>query len=136
MILQRALWLIAAIAAIAAAAAVTIFALALALFALLKPLIGPVGAASAVALAAALLIGLCGLIAAAKVRGPRSRRYADQAEGRGLAGVVMDLIRAKPMVAAGIAAAAGLIAMRNPRVIAAVLRAFVEGWQTPPGQKR
>ena len=135
MILQRALWLIAAAAAIAAAAGIAIVALAFAFYALLETYIGRAGAAGALALVCALGIGLVGLIAALKARGPRSRklskRSADQ-EAFGLTDRLIGLIREKPFAAAGVAAAVGLIAARNPKIISAVLRAFLDGWQSPP----
>jgi hypothetical protein len=138
-ILQRALWLIAAAAALAAAAAIFVIALAFGFYALLEPYLGRAGAAGALALLCAAAIGVAGLIAAAKARGPRiarSEREADR-EAFNLTERLFDLIRAKPFAAAGVAAAVGLIAIRNPRMIGAILAAFLQGWQgAGDGKKR
>ena len=130
MILERALLLITAAAALAAAAAVGIVALAFAIYALLTPHLGPAGAAGAAALLFALSVGLAGLIAALRARGPKRGRVYDN-EDLGLTQRLMDLVRDKPFASAGIAATVGLIAMRNPKIIAAVLMAFIEGWRKP-----
>jgi len=136
-ILQRVLWLVAAVAAIAAAAAIAVIALALAFMALVQPYLGRAGAAGALALLCALAIGLAGIAAARRARGPnrpRADKDADR-EAFNLTQRLMDLIRDKPFAAAGVAAAVGLIAIRNPRVIGAVLGAFLEGWRGAGARK-
>ena len=131
MIIERVLLLIAAVAAIAAAAAITLFALAFAIYALLTPYLTQAGAAGAVALLFALSLLIAGLIMAARARGPKRDAVSDR-ESLGLVAHLMDLVKDKPFAAAGIAAAVGLVAMRNPRMIGAVLSAFLQGWQAAP----
>ena len=131
MIVERVLLLIAAVAAIAAAAAITLFALAFAIYALLVPYLTQAGAAAAVALLFALAILIAGLVMAARARGPKRDMVADT-ESLGLVARVMDLVKDKPFAAAGVAAAVGLLAMRNPRLIGSVLAAFLQGWQAAP----
>jgi len=134
-ILQRALWLISAAAALAAAAAVAVIALAFAFYALLEPYIGRAGAAAALAGLCAITICLVGLMLALKARGPRlpsrrGERAADR-EAFSLTERLLTLIKDKPFAAAGVAAAVGLIAVRNPKIIFALLQAFLSGWQNP-----
>jgi hypothetical protein len=43
----------------------------------------------------------------------------------------MDLVRDKPVASAGVAVAAAVMAMRNPRVIGEIARAFFQSRRTP-----
>jgi hypothetical protein len=118
LIVTRLLMGFVAIAAISASVAVAVFASAFALFALVQPYVGSAGGGAVVAGAFALIALIVGLIAM-----PRRKRR--RAEGpSGVAEDLMDLVRDKPLAAAGVALAAGVMAMRNPRVITEVARAF------------
>jgi hypothetical protein len=44
---------------------------------------------------------------------------------------ILSLVRERPILASGAAVAAGLYALRNPQLIAAVLRAFVDKPSNP-----
>jgi hypothetical protein len=112
--------LIAAFAA-ASAAAVAVVALAFALYALLRDALSPAGASAVVAGVAALIMAL-GAIMAALFAKPPKRREDDSFAGRAL-----DFARDKPVVAIAAAAAAGLIALRNPKLITTALTAFLAG---------
>jgi hypothetical protein len=127
-ILTRILWLFAAIAAVTASAAIAVFALAFAFFALLRPYLGPPGAAAAVMAAFALAVILFGLLAAnlAKPPKPRRRRKDEPAD---LADKIAGLAKDKPLTAAGAAAALGLVALGNPRLFGGFARSFLEGWE-------
>lgn len=128
--MERTLMALAAAAAIAAAAAVGVVALAFALYAALLPQIGAAWAACAVAGAAALLVGLAALLAARKAEG--DRRYTAQAPAdTGLVDTILMLVRDRPIMASGVAVAAGIYALRNPQLIAAVLRAFMDKPSNP-----
>jgi hypothetical protein len=118
LILKKALGIVAAIAAMAAAAAVCVVAAAFALYALLRDYIGPAGAGAAIAVLAALVAVILALVAYAKVR-PRHVRPEDQTVTTRL----IDLAREKPIIAAGAAAAAGLVLLRNPGVVGALATA-------------
>lgn len=123
MILKKVLSLAAAAAAMAAAAGVLVVALAYALFAAARDLMGfsPAASAAVVAGAAALLLVIGALIAAvAAGAGPRKREPS-------LAEKAKDFVRERPIVAAVAALAAGVVAIRNPSVIAAVVLSFLEG---------
>jgi hypothetical protein len=125
--MERTLMALAAAAAIAAAAAVGVVALAFALYATMLPLVGPAWAACIVAAAAALLVALAALVAARKAEGDHHRRQqAAAAPEAGLVDVVLNLVRDRPLIASGAAVAAGIYALRNPQLIAAVLRAFMD----------
>lgn len=121
MILKKVVLALIAVFATAAAAAVAVVAAAFALFALLREPLGPAGASAVVAGVAALLVALGAVIAALMARPPR-RRETDSFALRAL-----DFAREKPVVAIAAAAAAGLIAMRNPKIMTAALTAFLAG---------
>ncbi len=120
--------LIAAAAALMAATGVITIAIAFAVYAAFEPLIGRAFAAATTAAAFAAAIGLTALVLMVMAQG-RRRNQASRRPDASLTDRVMDLIREKPFAAAGIAAAAGLMAVRNPKMIAAVLSAFLEGWR-------
>ena len=119
--IRKVLLIVVAVAAIAAAAAVAVVAAAFALYALLSASLGPAGAAAVVAGVAALLMAIGALIALLMARPPK-RRETDSFAMRAL-----DYAREKPVVAIAAAAAAGLIALRNPKLITAALTAFLAG---------
>lgn len=135
MILRRALSFIAALAATAAASFVVIFALAFGAYALLEPYVGRAGAAGCLVLAFAVVLALAAVFAAMQLKLPKPRRRAQELQPQGLPERLVALIRDKPYAAAGVAAAIGLLATRNPRLIGAALRAFTEGWEGD-GRKR
>lgn len=124
--LGRVLMIAAAMAAMAASAAAAVVALAFALYALLRGPLGPAGAAACVAAAAALTVGLAGLIVALTVRS--STRQA-QRKTAALSRQLLDMVKEKPFAAGGVAVGAVLMALRNPQVIATVLRTVMEAWQ-------
>lgn len=121
--LERILMAAAAAAAIATAAAVGVVALALALYALVEPFLGPAGAAAVVAAVAALAILLAGLLVARKASARRAVAMAEPEAG--LAETLMALVRKRPIMSAGAAVGAGAFALLNPRLVAALVRAFM-----------
>lgn len=127
MIFRRVLLLLAAAATLAVSAGVCVVALAFALYALVKPYVGQAGAAGVVALAAAILIGLVGAVLASQGRA----RKAKTPEPRSFIDRIAQFVRDKPATAIAAAAAAGLMAVRNPEYLGSALRAFIEG-RNPP----
>ena len=125
MILKKAVLLLAAIAAIAAAAGVAVVAAAFALFALLRDYLGPAGAAAVVAGLAALLAALTGTVCLL-VAAPPKRKEEPSLTARAL-----DLAREKPLIAVAAAAAVGLLAVRNPKIVTTALTAFMAGKAAP-----
>lgn len=124
--MERTLMALAAAAAIAAAAAVGVFSAFFALYALVEPQLGAPGAAAVVAASAAILVALAGFIAARKVEGDRPRGAAHTPPDATLVDTILSLVRERPLLASGAAVAAGIYALRNPQLIAAVLRAFMD----------
>ena len=130
MIARKVLGLVAAASAMAAAAGVLVVALAYALFAAARDLMGlsPAASAALVAGAAALLLAICALIAAlAAGAGPKTRQPS-------LAEKAKDFVRERPIVAAIGALAAGVVAIRNPSLLTAIVLSFLEG--KPSSKKR
>jgi hypothetical protein len=122
-IFRRLLLLLASLTALAVSAGVFVIALAYALFALVKPYVGPAGAAGVVAVAAALFIGLIGLVLANLGKAPKRKPGGPES----IVDRVADFVRSKPVTAIVGAVAAGLLAVRNPKYLGSVIRAFMEG---------
>ena len=131
--LERFLMAVAAAAAIAPAAAVSVVALAFCVFALLVPLLGKAGAAGAECALFAVLVGLGGLLAMPGAK--KTSKQGPAGDAITLADRLMDLVRDKPMASAGIAVAAGLMALRNPAVIAVIVRTILDALPTK-GRKK
>lgn len=138
MIFEKTLMTLAAAAAIAAAAGVAVVAAAFALFAVLVPVTGAAGAAAIVAATAAFVVALAGLVAAARAKDNRRRQqeFAAHAADPGLIAKLFELAKQRPFVAAGAAAAAGIFALRNPALVAAVIKAFFDAPGGPPPSSR
>ncbi len=104
------------------AAATGVVAAAYALFEALRPPLGPAGSAGVVALVIFLLLGVIAATLAYQGR-PSPKAEKDQ----GLSGKVLQLARDKPLVALGALVAAGIVVARNPRLVTAVVSAFLAG---------
>jgi hypothetical protein len=127
-IARRILFAVIALAAAAAAAAVTVVAAAFAGYALLRQVMTPAEAGGLVALIAALACALGAFIAGRQAKVPmftprQGRRAPPPPET--LIDRVVETARERPFVAAGAAVAAGLLALANPALVTAVMRAFV-----------
>ena len=132
--LDRFLMAVAAAAAIATAAAVSVIALAFAIYALLAPLLGAAGAAGAECAIFAILVALGGLMAMGAAK--KKSKQGPAGDAISLADRLMDLVRDKPMASAGSAVAAGLMALRNPAVIAVIVRTVLDTLQTRSTKKK
>lgn len=126
MILKRVLSGAAAAGAAAAAAAVVVVALAYAIYALAKMWLVPAGAAAVTAavFAAAMGIGAAVMASGAKGKGGGKavkKLKHPQDEPRTLLERALDTARERPVVAAAGALAAGLLALRNPALVATVI---------------
>jgi hypothetical protein len=107
--------------AITAAAAVAVLAAAFALYAQLSGPLGPPGAAAVVSGVACLLMLIGALVALLLAKPPKRK------ENDSLALRALDYAREKPIVAVAAAAAAGFIALRNPKLVTTALTAFLAG---------
>jgi hypothetical protein len=130
LILKKALSLVAAVAAMAAAAAVCVVAAAFALYALLRYYIGPAGAAAVIAVLAAALTGVLAYLALRKAKPKPERREEESVSTR-----LIELARERPIIAAGAAAAAGLVILRNPAVISTLVTAAMASRAREAGRR-
>jgi len=128
-IFRRLILALAGASAFAASAAVCVVALAFALYALVQPYVGRAGAAAIVAGSAALIVVLAALFVSAAAR-PKASRLAAGAS-TGAVERAFAFVRQKPVIAIAASIAAGILAVRNPRYLGSVIRAFVEG-RAPP----
>jgi len=123
--MERTLMAVAAGAAIAAAAAAGVFSAFFALFAFIQPFVGTPGAAAIIAGCSALVVAVAGFAAARKAEGDRKPGAAPVADAT-LIDTIMTVVRDRPLLSAGAAVAAGIYALRNPQLAAAVIRAFMD----------
>ena len=114
---------VVAVAAMAVAAGVLVVSASFAFYALLRTYIGPSGAAACVTLAAAIVVGVLALILFSKAKAPHLKTKGKATDSSAsLVERVTDLVSDRPVVAAGAAVAAGLLAWRNPTLVSTVLR--------------
>ncbi|MDB5456840.1 MAG: hypothetical protein JWP92_2425 [Caulobacter sp.] len=130
MIFEKTLMTLAAAAAIAAAAAVGVVAAAFALYAVVIPHVGAAGAAAIVAAVAAVIVAIAGLLAARKVEARGQGQQAPH-DAIGIAERVFELAKERPILSIGAALAAGVFALRNPILLAAVAKAFLDTKRPP-----
>ena len=131
MIFRRLLLFLAGATALAVSAGVFVIALAYAEFALVKPYVGSAGGSGILAGSAALFVGILGLVLANAGKPPKRK----PGEPQSVVERLMDFIKQKPVTALGGAIAAGILAIRNPSYLGAVIRAFLEG-RDPPRRGR
>jgi hypothetical protein len=120
-LIGRIVSFVVALAAASAAASVVVVSAAFAVYALLRTYLGPAGAAACVTLAAAIVLGALAAFLFSKAKGPKVKRKAER-EAEGLADRLAALVSDRPVIAAGAAAAAGLLAWRNPTLVSTLLR--------------
>jgi uncharacterized PurR-regulated membrane protein YhhQ (DUF165 family) len=109
----------------AAAAGVVVVAAAFAIYSLLRDHFGPAGAAAIIAAGFAVALALSALILLSQVRAPKRSKFASSPERpAGMTDKVIALLTERPIVAAAAAAAAGLLAWRNPTLVSTILKAL------------
>lgn len=126
MIFEKTLMTLAAAAAIAAAAAVSVVSAAFAIYAVLVPLVTPAGAAAIVAAVAALIVAIAGMVAARKVEGRHHHQQQAPQQGFDMTSKVVEIVRDRPILSIGVGLAAGIFALKNPTLTAAVAKAFLD----------
>ncbi len=124
--MDRALRILAAAAAITAAAAIGVVSVALAIYAGALPFTGPAWAAAIVA-AVMALVAVGGVLAFR----PRKTARREEEVDASLLEKMMDLAGEHPLLAVGAAIGAGIYAVRNPKLAAALLAAFMAGRREP-----
>ncbi len=124
-LVNRVIAAIIAVAAMSAAAGVVVVAASFAIYSLLRDHFGPAGAAAVVAAGFAAALALIALIMFSRVRAPQAPKRASAPERpAGITDKVFALLTERPIVAAGAAAAAGLLAWRNPTLVSTILKAL------------
>ena len=124
--LGRLILAVCGVAALATASGIFVVALSLALFAAVEPMLGPAGAAAAVALACLLILAVSGLtlLAIALFRPQRPAYSRTGALGHDLPA----LATKRPIIAilgAAAATAIGIAALRNPQVASGLVSLFL-----------
>ena len=122
MIMRKVLLAAASIVVVAVAAGAAVVAAAMGLFALLRETLGAPGAYGVVALAAALVAGL-GII----LGGFKFHHEKKPPPEPSLSDTLGKVVRERPLVAAGAAVAASLIALKNPGGLGTLISAFLAG---------
>ena len=124
LILGRVGVALAAAAILATSASIFVVALAFMLYAFMRAMVGPAGAAAVVAGAAALLILLLG-VAVAMI--PKGRPARVSAKGKDPVERVINFFKDTPVTAIAAAVATGVLAISNPKYLGAAVRSFLEG---------
>jgi O-antigen ligase len=131
-VLRRILFGLIGAAILAVAAGVMVAAAAFALYALVRAPLGAAGAAGVVALAAAILIGIVGLIFALLANGPKR---PPAAEDQDLLQRLIALAKERPIISTGALIGFVTLAIRNPALIAIVVKAFLDPNPRPTTKK-
>lgn len=133
-LLRRIAFGLVAAVVLAVAAGVLVVSAAYALFALLRGMLGPSGAAGAVTLAAAVLIALVGLLFVGLAKAPK--RPAGASADEDLLQKMIALARDRPIISAGALIGFVTMAIRNPALIAIVMKAFLDPKARPEPKKK
>jgi hypothetical protein len=127
LIVGRTIAAVTAAVALATATMLCVVAAACALFWVLEPLVGGAGAAALLAGVLALIVAIAVLIAVSRTghhpqhqqahSGPTDFAFVDR---------IIEMAKDRPILSAGAALAAGLIAIRNPALVATIVAAFMD----------
>jgi uncharacterized PurR-regulated membrane protein YhhQ (DUF165 family) len=124
-IANRVIAAIIGVAAMAAAAGVVVVAAAFAIYSLLRDRFGPAGAAAIIAAGFAVALALAALLMFSRFKAPTSTKRASSADRpSAMTDKIIALLTERPIIAAAAAAAAGLLAWRNPTLVATILKAL------------
>lgn len=126
MILQRVMSGAVAAGAGAAAAGVIVVSVAFAIYAGVKPYVGPAAAAAITALVFGVVLGIGVAVMGGRAKGGRKTHAAKRLKHpetapRTMLERALDTAKERPFVAAAGAVAAGLLALRNPALVATVI---------------
>jgi hypothetical protein len=134
-ILRRIAFGLIAAAVMSVGAGVLVISAAFALFALLRGPLGSPGAAAAVSLAAAVLIGATGL-AFAELSKMGHKRPPPAEDDQDLLQKLIGMARERPIVSAGALIGLATVAIRNPALIAIVVKAFLDPKPRPDPKRK
>ena len=125
MIVQRIVAGAIALGATVAAAGVIVVALAFAIYTVLRDYVGPSGAAAIIAGAFGLALAIGATVMMGRAKRPKIKPHPLKPEPAStLADRLMGTLSERPVVAVGAALAAGMLAWRNPQMVATMMRAF------------
>lgn len=135
-VLKRAAGVAAGLGLVLGAAGTLVVALCFAIYAALKGVLTPAGASAVVVLVAAALMAVGAVVL---LRGgkdspghPHDKHDPHRDAPDNFVDRALDMAREKPLLAAGAALAAGLLALRNPTLIGAVIGAVTARASRPP----
>jgi len=133
LIVKRAILVTCAISALVVATGVFVLALAFALFSALTPSVGPALAAVGVA-GATLIVILILAVAALLSAQPAPRRQA--APEADILTTLFEQARSRPLLTAAALVGIGLVALRNPKMTASLVSAFMTARAPDAGRPR
>lgn len=117
-------------AMLAVSAGVLVVSAAFAVFGLLKAWVGPPGAAALTALAAAILMAVVAFSFEAWAQSAKSGK-APESE-KDLVQRLIAMVQERPILSAGALAGVVALAIRNPALVAIVVKAFLDPKSRPP----
>jgi len=132
-VLRRILFGLIGASILAVASGVLVVAAAFALYALVRGPLGAAGAAGVVALAAAVLMALVGMTFALLAGAPR--RAAKSEDDQDLLQRLIALAKERPIITTGALIGFVTLAIRNPALIAIVVKAFLDPNPRPTTKK-
>jgi hypothetical protein len=121
-------------AILAVSAGVLVVSAAFALFAVLRGWVGGPGAAALTALAAAVLMGVVAVSFEAWAQSAKKGRPGASASDEDLLQKLIRMAQDKPIMAAGALAGVVALAIRNPALVAIVVKTFLDP-KPRPGKK-
>lgn len=121
--IRRVLFAVIALSALTSIVSIATVAGAFALYVMFRDSLGEAGAAAVVAAIAAALVAVVTLIVVIRARSSWGRPSREPS----LTDRLMQVARDRPILAAGGALAAGLIALKNPQAAAGLVSAFLAG---------
>ena len=130
-ILRRLVFGLIAASVLAVSAGVLVVAAAYALFALVREPLGSAGAAAVVVLAAAVLMAVVGMTFALLAKPPKRPKAG--AEPDSLQKLIA-MAKDRPIISVGALIAAATLAIRNPALVAIVVKMFLDP-KGPPSKK-
>jgi uncharacterized membrane protein len=127
LIVGRTIAAVTAAVALATATMLCVVAATCALFWVLEPLVGRAGAAALLAGVLALIVAICVLIAVSRTGHPQHHHQAHSGPTDfAFVDRLIEMAKDRPLLSAGAALAAGLIAIRNPALVATIVAAFMD----------
>ena len=126
MIVGRTIAAVTAAVALATATMLCVAAAACALFWVLEPVVGRAGSAALLSGLLALIVAISVLIAVSRPSRPARASPETGQTDFGFIDRIIGMAKDRPLLSLGAALAAGLIAVRNPALVATIVAAFMD----------